>query len=56
MFTNEMQIEFKNGTKVRFVVESCEELSKYLTLGCIEVASRELVFQNRALMDSRTDD
>ena len=55
MFTQELQIQFSNGTKVRFVVESGEELSKYLTLGCIEVACGELVFQNKALMDSHKD-
>lgn len=56
MFTNEMQIEFSNGTKVRFVVESSEELSKHHTLGCIEVACGELISQNREIMEARLDD
>lgn len=56
MYSHEMKVEFSNGTVVKFFVESKEALSQYHALGAIEVATGELVSQNRALIDSQPDD
>lgn len=48
-------VDFGVAGKVRFTVETDEVLPKYHALGAIEVACGELIFQNRALIDSQTD-
>lgn len=56
MHSHEMKVEFVNGTTVRFCVESKEALSKFHVLGAIEVATCELISQNKHLIDSQPDD
>lgn len=55
MFTNEMLIEFGKRTRVKFIVESEEALSKFHALGAIEVATHKLISENQALIDSHPD-